>query len=222
MTPRADCRIDDVRAGDGRTPMRAPKLTAWVGMAALGLGSLLLAGAARAEPSAAGGFDPAPLQARAANGDPTAAFQLGTLDYVGLGVVQDYIGAAHLLTEAGDAGNAEAQCELGFLYQTGSFAQGPPPPDPADAVPLYEKAAASGNACGEFALGAMYETGQVVPKDPAMAASLFGKAAAQGFTLDPSSFPLEQLQQRFYAVAYQLTGQSQWTDLVSNHAAAGN
>jgi len=50
---------------------------------------------------------------------------------------------------------------------------------------------------------------------------LFAQAAAQGFTLDPSTFPLEQLQRRFYAVAYQLTGETQWTDVVSVSSGGG-
>jgi len=166
-------------------------------------------------------FDAAALEARAQSGDPTAAFGLGTLDYVGLGVVQDYIGAVAWLRKSALAGNGEAQCELGFLYQTGSIGQGPPPPDPKDAAPWYAQAAAQGNACGEFALGELYASGQGVPKDAAKAASLLAKAAAQGLTADPSSFPLEQLQDRFYAVAYQLTGQTTWVDMVSVPAGGG-
>jgi TPR repeat protein len=166
-------------------------------------------------------FDAAALEARAQSGDATAAFGLGTLDYVGLGVVQDYIGAVAWLRKSALAGNGEAQCELGFLYQTGSIGQGPPPPDPKDAAPWYAEAAAQGNACGEFALGELYASGQGVPKDAAKAASLRAKAAAQGLTPDPASFPLEQLQDRFYAVAYKLTGQTSWVDMVSVPAGGG-
>lgn len=166
-------------------------------------------------------FNPAPLQAKAAAGDVTAEYQLGTLDYVGIAVVQDYIGAISLLKQAGNAGNAEAQWEAGFLYQTGSFAQGPPPPDPADAAIWYEKSAALGDPWGEFALAALTEAGQGVPKDPAKAASLFAQAAAQGVKADPSSFPLAQLQTHFYEAALRVTGQAEWTDSVSVAAGGG-
>jgi len=166
-------------------------------------------------------FDAAGLETKAAAGDAGAAFDLGTLDYVGLGVVQDYIGAAAWLKKSATAGNAEAACELGFLYQTGSFAQGPPPPDPKDAAPWYAQAAAQGNECGEFALGALYASGKGVPKDSTKAAALSAKAAAQGFAPDPASFPLQQLQRRFYAAAYRLTGQSAWVDMVSQPAGGG-
>jgi TPR repeat protein len=188
-------------------------------LAAILFGLLGQAGLAAAQTPAV--FDPAPLQANAASGNVTAEFQLGTLDYVGLTVVQDYIAAIDLLKQAGTAGNAEALCEAGFLYQTGSFAQGPPPPDLADAAAWYEKAAALGNPWGEFALAALYQSGQGVPQDAAKAAALFTQATAQGVVEDPASFPLEQLQKHFYGIAYQVTGQTQWADSVSTAAGGG-
>ncbi len=187
--------------------------------------SLLLFGFAlpvqpcRANASAA--FDPAPLEQAAAAGDVKAELQLGTLDYVGIGVVQDYIGAANLLRQAAVAGNAEAQCELGFLYQTGSFAKGPPPPDPKDALPWYEKAAAQGNGFAEFALAEMLQNGEAVTADPVQAAALFAKAAAQGIAPSAATIPLQQLQQHFYALAYAVSGQTQWVDLVSVASGGG-
>lgn len=181
----------------------------------------LLAPAGLASAQTPVGFDPAPLQAHAASGNVSAQLQLGTLEYVGIAVVQDYIGAVDLLKQAGKAGNAEALCETGFLYQTGSFAQGPPPPDPADAAPWYEKSAALGDPWGEFALAALYQAGQGVAKDPVKAAALFAKAAAQGVTADPGSFALAQLQNHFYAIAYQVTGETRWEDSVSIAAGGG-
>jgi len=174
-----------------------------------------------AQPGRAAPLDLASLQQAAAGGNATAEFQLATLDYVGIGVIQDYIGAADLLKQAALAGNAEAQCELGFLYQTGSFAQGPPPPDPKDALPWYQKSAAHGDAYGEFALAAMLQSGQGVAADPVKAAALFAAAAAQGVKADPASFPLQQLQAHFYSIAYQLTGETHWVDLVSIAAGGG-
>lgn len=187
-------------------------------MAALSAMALCLAGPVRAgNPPAS--FNPAPLQQQARSGDVQAEFQLGTLEYVGLGVIQDYIGALALLKQAANAGNADAACEVGFLYQTGSYGQGPPPPDPKDAIPWYTKAANAKNACGEFALAALYQSGTGTAANPAQAATLFAAATAQGFSQDHASFPLQQLQQYFYAVAFKVTGQTRWADLVS--AAAG-
>lgn len=175
----------------------------------------------QAQPGRAAPFDLTSLQQQAAGGNATAEFQLATLEYVGIGVIQDYIGAADLLKQAALAGNAQAQCELGFLYQTGSFAQGPPPPDPKDALPWYQKSAALGDPYGEFALAAMLQRGQGVAADPVQAAALFAAAAAQGVKADPASFPLQQLQEHFYGIAYQLTGQTHWVDLVSVAAGGG-
>lgn len=166
-------------------------------------------------------FNIAGLKHDAASGDAMAEFRLATLDYVGIGVVQDYIGAADLLKQAALAGNAEAACELGFLYETGSFAQGPPPPDPKDAFPWFEKSAAAGDPYGEFGLAGLYQTGQGVAKDPVKAAALLAGAAAKGVKADPASFPLQQLQEHFYAIAYQVSGQTQWVDQVSIAAGGG-
>jgi TPR repeat protein len=163
-------------------------------------------------------FDTTALQSQAQNGDAGAAYKLAVLDYVGLGVVQDYIGAINLAKQAAASGSEDAACLAGFLYQTGSFGQGPPPPDYPDALPFYQKSAAAGNACGEFGLATMVQAGTGVPKDAKKAAALYAQAAAQGFVLDPNTYPLQQLQERFYAVAYQVTGQSQWSDMVSKAA----
>jgi len=181
----------------------------------------LLAQAGQAGAQTPVAFNPAPIQAQAKAGNAAAEFQLGTLAYVGIAVVQDYTGAIDLLKQAGNAGNSQAQCEAGFLYQTGSFAQGPPPPDPADAAIWYAKSAALGDKWGEFALAALYQTGQGVPKNPARAEALFAQAAAQGVAADPASFPLAQLQTHFYAIAYQITGQTYWADNVSIAAGGG-
>lgn len=181
-----------------------------------GLAVLLLAPAAWAQ-----NYDPAALRQAAGTGDASSAYELGTLDYVGIGVAQDYIGAMSLLKQAAAEGNAEAACEAGFLYQTGSFGQGPPPPDLAEAAVWYGKAAKAGNACGQFALAALYAQGQGVAKDHGQATTLFAQAAAQGLRQDAGRFPLQQLQERFYAAAYHFTGQTQWVDTVSVKSGGG-
>ena len=206
------------RAGPSRSEKRFGRSRAWLFPGLVLLATLSPAWADGPPPSA---FDAAALETQAQSGDAVAAFDLGTLDYIGIGMVQDYIAAAAWLKKSALAGNGEAQCELGFLYQTGSFGQGPPPPDPKDAASWYVQAAAQGNVCGEFALGALYASGQGVPKDPVKAAALFARAAAQGLTADPSVIPLQQLQVRFYAVAYRLTGQTIWVDTVSLPAGGG-
>lgn len=162
------------------------------------------------------------IEARAKAGDAMAQYEYGTLAYTGIGVVQDYTGAAAWLEKSAKQGNAEAQCELGFLYQTGSFGQGPPPPDPKQAAIWYEMAAKQNNACGAFALAALYRRGTGVEKNPFLAATFMGIATAGGLEPIPHVLPLQQLQDHFYAAAYQLTGGfAKWRDLVSASAGGG-
>ncbi|GAB0118956.1 tetratricopeptide repeat protein [Acidisoma sp. 7E03] len=164
----------------------------------------------------------ADLSRRAAAGEARAQYEYGTLAYTGLGIIQDYAAAADWLRKAADQGYAAAQCELGFLYQTGSFAQGPPPPDPKQAVAWYEKAAKQNDACGAFALAALYRRGTGVEKNPVLAASLLAVATQGGLEPQPHVLPLQQLQDYFYGIAYQLTGGlTQWRDLVSAGAGGG-
>lgn len=196
------------------TPMRR-RLTASFSAAAL------LLPLAMPLPAEAQSLDVAALQAQAAGGDANAQFKLGTLLYVGIDVIQDYIGAATWLKRAADQGNAEAQCELGFLFQTGSFAQGPPPPDPKSALPWYEKAAAQHNGCGDYALAHLYNTGIGVEADFGQAKKLFQLAQAEGFAAPAGAYPLQALQDHFYALAYQFAGSGAWSDTVSVKAGGG-
>jgi len=164
----------------------------------------------------------AQIEAKAKAGDAMAQYEFGTLAYTGIGVIQDYTGAAAWLEKSAKQGNAEAACELGFLYQTGSFGQGPPPPDPKRAAIWYEAAAKQNNACGAFALAALYRRGTGVEKNPFLAATFMAIATAGGLEPLPHVLPLQQLQDRFYAAAYQLTGGfASWRDLVSAEAGGG-
>jgi TPR repeat protein len=164
-------------------------------------------GAALAADVPASRFDAAPLIARAESGDQTAAFQLGTLYYTGIGVFQDYLAAVKWLTKSANAGNADAACELGMLYQSGSYAD-TPPVDPAQAAHWYGEAATHGNGCGAFGLAALYRDGEGLTKDPAKADQLFAQASPLGFTVDATTFPLEQINRHFHAVAVSVAGQA--------------
>ena len=79
------------------------------------------------------------------------------------------------LTAMAEAGSAEAQYNLGVMYDNGlGVAQ-----DYAAAVSWYRKAADQGNAPAQSNLGVMYYNGRGVPKDLAAAAEWFRKAANQ-------------------------------------------
>ena len=106
----------------------------------------------------------------------------------------------------GIAGNADAACELGMLYQSGTYADAPPV-NPVQAAHWYGEAAALGNGCGIFALAALYQDGEGLTKDPAKASQLFAQAAPLGYVVDRTTFPLEQINRHFHAVAITLAGQ---------------
>lgn len=88
----------------------------------------------------------------------------------------DYEDAAELFADAAEAGNADAQLTLGWLYEQGrGLAR-----DEAAAASWYRAAAEQGLAEAQAALAALYEQGIGVERDPAAAARWYGAAAAQG------------------------------------------
>jgi TPR repeat protein len=165
------------------------------------------ANAALADESTQGGVNTVQLQTRAQSGDPDALYQLGTLSLAGLGVVQDYVAARKYLEQAATQGNAGAACELGLLYQTATYADGPPV-DLNQAAKWYGVSAAKGDAYGEFALAGLYQSGLGVAKDTDKAAELYAQAAAQGVRSDTATTPLDQLFQHFIRLASTISGQT--------------
>jgi len=79
---------------------------------------------------------------------------------------KDYQTAYREWKAAAEAGQAEAQFDLGVLYAQGKGV----PRDLTEAANWYRKAAGQGNAQAEFALGQMYSRGWGVPRDEADAA----------------------------------------------------
>ena len=74
--------------------------------------------------------------------------------------------AAEPLTELrrrADQGDAEAQFNLGFMYDNGEGV----PQDDQEAVKWYRMAAEQGYAGAQFALGLMYDNDQGVPENDA-------------------------------------------------------
>jgi hypothetical protein len=80
------------------------------------------------------------------------------------------------LLRAANQGGAEAQNDLGIMYENGSGV----PQDYATAVAWYHKAADQGFAIAQYNLGTMYEHGEGVLKDDAEAVRWYRKAADQG------------------------------------------
>lgn len=77
-----------------------------------------------------------------------------------------------------EAGNANAQFDLGFHYECGDGVR----KDLVEAVKWYRKAAEQGLYSVQYYLGDMYSTGKDVPKDSFEAVKWFSKAAEQGST----------------------------------------
>ena len=75
-----------------------------------------------------------------------------------------------------EAGDAEAQVDLGVMYFVGDGV----PQDYAEAVRWFRQAADQGLAPAQFSLGVAYGSGEGVPQDEAEAVRWFRLAADQG------------------------------------------
>lgn len=89
----------------------------------------------------------------------------------------DYRDAANTLPGLAASGNAEAETDLGYMYQYGLGV----PQDENHALGLYKQAATQGYAPGESALGVLLVQGNTVPHDYAQAIKLFETAMKQGY-----------------------------------------
>jgi hypothetical protein len=87
--------------------------------------------------------------------------------------------AWYWLRKAAEVGQADAQCGLGMLYETGQGVT----QDANQAVYWYGKAAEQGLAQAQLNLGQIYDTGQGVPRDPLKAASWYLRAAERGLAV---------------------------------------
>jgi uncharacterized protein len=76
-----------------------------------------------------------------------------------------------------NAGDADAQWNLGVMYRIGSGV----PQDYAQSVAWYRKAADQGHTFAQWILGLMYDRGEGVPQDYGQSVAWFRKAADQGF-----------------------------------------
>ena len=88
----------------------------------------------------------------------------------------DMAAAFHLLRQEADAGDAEAQINLGYLYARGQGVK----QDQAEAFRLYAHSAAQGNSEGMNALGYKYQFATGVPKDIGRAIHWYCEAVAYG------------------------------------------
>ena len=88
----------------------------------------------------------------------------------------DYDVALRQFVELADAGDAEAQMQLGNLYREGTGVDR----NAETAVQWYRQAAEHGHAEAQYRLGSMHLTGEGVFKDDVWAINWYRKAAQQG------------------------------------------
>ncbi len=88
----------------------------------------------------------------------------------------DYATAHREWRPLAEQGNANAQFNLGLMYDNGQGVS----QDHAKALQWYRKAAEQGNVEAQYNLGFMYDNGQGVPQDYAKALRWWRKAAEQG------------------------------------------
>ena len=83
------------------------------------------------------------------------------------------------IRQAADQGDAEAQVDLGSMYDEGDDWMGIAE-DHDQAVHWYRLAADQGDTWAQYNLGLMYDEGRGVPQDDAQAVSWMRQAAEQG------------------------------------------
>ncbi len=91
--------------------------------------------------------------------------------------VQEPMPETDALRARAEAGDAEAQFDVGFMYAIGDGV----PEDDVEAARWYRLAAEQGDADGQFILGFSYGEGEGVPQDDTEAVRWFRLAADQGF-----------------------------------------
>jgi hypothetical protein len=94
----------------------------------------------------------------------------------GWGQQQNYAEALSWYYKASEHGNAQAQENIGYIFQHGTGVS----TDYAKAMSWFDEAAAQGNGDAENQLGWMYQYGQGVQQDDAWALSWYQLSAARG------------------------------------------
>ena len=99
--------------------------------------------------------------------------------YHGIGVAVDKKRAVELYRLCAQAGDAKAQCKLGYCYQMGEGVD----TDKEQAFKLYTESANQGWALGQCNLGYCYQIGEGVGANKKRAVELYQLAANQGLAL---------------------------------------
>lgn len=103
---------------------------------------------------------------------PHDYFQLGWQEYQ----AGHYDSALGYWVPLADQGDANAQLNVGMMYDTGQGVA----EDPARAVSLYRQSAERGHPAAQYNLGMMYASGRGIERDASQAKFWFEEAAEQG------------------------------------------
>ena len=119
------------------------------------------------------------IRALADCGNVKAVKILGDYSFYGLGGVgQDYLKALEYYTEAGEQGDADAQAQVGYIYQNACGVEA----DYEKAMEWNNRAAQQGNAQGQAQIGWLYHHGLGVTQNLDEAGRWYTRAADQGNT----------------------------------------
>ncbi|MGQ0456104.1 MAG: tetratricopeptide repeat protein [Hyphomicrobium sp.] len=152
---------------------------------------------------------PLSLRLAAANGDPSAEFDVGARLAEGKGHSPNFKDAAKWYQRAADKGFAQAQYRLGTLYERGLGLK----VDPARAMEWYEKAATAGNIKAMHNLAVMSANQNGASPDYASASRWFTEAAERG--LADSQFNLAVLFENGLGVEQDMRQAYKWLAIAS-------
>jgi len=152
---------------------------------------------------------PLSLRLAAANGDPSAEFEVGARLAEGKGTAQNFKEAAKWYQLSADRGFAQAQYRLGTLYERGLGLK----PDRAQAQAWYRRAADQGNIKAMHNLAVLSANQSDESPDYATAAHWFEEAAKQG--LADSQFNLAVLYENGLGVTRDMKQAFMWLSLAA-------
>jgi localization factor PodJL len=152
---------------------------------------------------------PLSLRLAAANGDPSAEFEVGARLAEGKGTTQNFKDAAKWYQRSAAQGFAQAQYRLGTLYERGLGLN----KDMARAGDWYKRAAEQGNIKAMHNLAVLSANSSGASPDYATAAQWFEKAAEHG--LSDSQFNLAVLHENGLGVEQDLPVAFKWLSLAA-------
>jgi localization factor PodJL len=152
---------------------------------------------------------PLSLRLAAANGDPSAEFEVGARLAEGKGTAQNFKDAAKWYQRSASQGFAQAQYRLGTLYERGLGLT----KDMARAGDWYKRAAEQGNIKAMHNLAVLSANSSGASPDYATAAQWFEEAAERG--LSDSQFNLAVLHENGLGVEQDLPVAFKWLSLAA-------